>query len=279
MSGKASASRSTTKDANVVGKARKQYENNFFDPGVQIQDDTFPAQYYARPESERAIGLKQDYIRHLNDWHPGLNARYDVTQQEIDALVRRYNEVDLLNFEKHISSWFNVQDPTHQRLINELYPQYFERRLDQIEANLEVQRRIAHLRLLGPRNADDLRFAYFLETGVIEKPQRPVFETAMADTDKQRGLFNPYQLFSFQGLKDDTYKSFAQAAWGKDVGGFAGKKQSTLGTNAAGMPAGGQGFNNWFGQGTAGKDPKDHSQGLFDYRNHLNNQQAQAQAP
>lgn len=241
----ANASRKTKADATKVGKERRDYENNFFDTGVTLGDGQFPAQYHARTEAERAIGLKQDYVRHLNEFKPELNARYDVTQSEIDALVRRYDEVDLINFERHITSWFNIKDPTHQRLINELYPQYFERRLDQIEANLEVQRRIAHLRLLGPRSADDLRFAYFLETGVIAKPTGPVFDPKTDDNKNSRGLFNPYRLFDFSKTNADVNPSFNDSAWGKV--GTVTKKIEDL-PNARYNPN--QGGDAVFGQGT-----------------------------
>lgn len=209
----------TGPSAKNLGGKRRDYEAKFFDHGVQLGEDQFPAQYFARTEADRAVGLKQDYVRSLNQYTPDLNARYDVSQSEIDALVRRYDELDLINFEKSIATWFDTKDPTHQRLINELYPEYFERRIDQIEANLEVQRKVAHLRLLGPRSKEDLRFAYFLETGTIALPTGPVFEPTMTDNDKQRGLFNPFHLFNVNKINTARHShaglGYGGTAWSK----------------------------------------------------------------
>ena len=221
------------KSASKLRDQREKY-NQFHDPGIQVGAGEFPAQYHSRPASDRAVGLKQDYVRHLNEYSPDLGAKYDVTDSEVDALVRRYSELDLINFERYISAWFDTGDPTHQRLINELYPQYFERRLDQIEANLEVQRRVAHLKLLGPRDADDLRFAYLLETGVVELPTAPVFDVSDHDNTKSRGLFNPYVLFGSANAKAPTGSwraaTGASKSFSTGAGGYSAPTSSVFST-------------------------------------------------
>lgn len=155
----------------------------------------FPANYFAKKDDEKRVRLVQDYSRWLGSKDGGeLKTLYVPTEDDVNVLLRKDQEKELLNFETFIQEYFDLANPIHQKLVRELYPNYFERRLDVIRETLSLQERIAKIKLLGMQTKEDVFFVYGLMNGDIKLPDEVVFnldkEQSEATKNFNRGFLN-----------------------------------------------------------------------------------------
>lgn len=122
-----------------------------------------------------------------------LQTFYTPTEDDINVLLRKDQEKELLNFEAFLQNYFDLSNPIHQKLLREIYPNYFERRLDVIRESLTLQEKIAKLKLFGPQTKEDIFFIYAIINGDIEIPDTVVFNLDQGATPAghfNRGFFN-----------------------------------------------------------------------------------------
>jgi hypothetical protein len=193
----------TEKDAYEIKGVKEGVEERY-DGGEMIARATekqhvFPAKYFAKREDEKRIRLIQEYHRYLNTGDGKGEGKvptvYSPTEEDYNVLLRKDAEKELYNFEGFLQSYFDVTNPIHQRLLKEVYPNYFERRLDVIKDHLEIQEKIARIKLFGVQTKEDIFFMYALTNGDIKIPSAPVFAidsvTAPDEDAFERGFFNP----------------------------------------------------------------------------------------
>lgn len=194
----------TERDAKEIKQVVEGVEKSFERPATAIKaGDTaapgyFPASYFKKGEDEKRVRLVQDYSRWLgeksNNGGAGLKTLYVPTEDDINVLLRKDQEKELLNFESFIQNYFDLSNPIHQKLVRELYPNYFERRLDVIRETLSLQERIAKIKLLGMQTKEDVFFVYGVMNGDIRIPDQVVFNLDAADRKAaenfKRGFFN-----------------------------------------------------------------------------------------
>lgn len=188
----------TERDAKEVKQVVEGVEKSFekpasaFKAGDPAARGHFPANYFAKKDDEKRVRLVQDYSKWLGD--EGLKTLYVPTEDDINVLLRKDQEKELLNFETFIQEYFDLSNPIHQKLVRELYPNYFERRLDVIRETLSLQERIAKIKLLGMQTKEDVFFVYGLMNGDIKLPNDVVFNLDAADNNNKkafnRGFFN-----------------------------------------------------------------------------------------
>jgi hypothetical protein len=164
------------------------------DSGSTISNNHFPANYFQSKDDEKRVKLVQEYSAFLKD-KKGLSTLYVPTEDDINVLLRKDQEKELLNFETFIQEYFDLQNPIHQKLVRELYPNYFERRLDVIRETLSLQERIAKIKLLGMQTKEDVFFVYGLMNGdiKIDDLSKAVFnlDTTVSNADRfNRGFLN-----------------------------------------------------------------------------------------
>ena len=191
----------TERDAREVKEVVEGVEKSFEKPSTAIKagnplaPGSFPANYFAKKDDEKRVRLVQDYSRWLrSEAGGGLKTLYVPTEDDINVLLRKDQEKELLNFETFIQAYFDLSNPIHQKLVRELYPNYFERRLDVIRETLSLQERIAKIKLLGMQTKEDVFFVYGIMNGDIKLPNDVVFKLDEADANAEgafkRGLFN-----------------------------------------------------------------------------------------
>ncbi len=166
----------------------------------------FPARYFARKDDEKKVRLLQEYTAALNT-EGRLPTIYAPTEQDMNVLMRKDAEKELMNFENFLQTYFDLDNPIHQKLLDSLYPNYFKRRWEVIVDKLKIQEKIAKLKLLGPQTPEDLMFMYALHNGDIEIPTEVVFDTSKNEANNQtrfnRGFFNIHHWTSEPYVTDE----------------------------------------------------------------------------
>lgn len=199
------ASEETEVDARRIKGVVEEAENNMkrdevYLPGGpgkngegKAAQNVFPAKYFARKDDEKKVRLLQEYTAALNT-QGRLPTIYAPTESDMNVLMRKDAEKELMNFEGFLQNYFDVDNPIHQKLLYDLYPRYFERRWDVVKEKLQIQEKIAKLKLMGPQTTEDMMFMYALHNGDIEIPSSVVFDTkqdtAANETRFKRGFFN-----------------------------------------------------------------------------------------
>ncbi len=155
--------------------------------------NVFPAKYFSRKDDEKKVRLLQEYTASLNS-EGRLPTIYAPTENDMNVLMRKDAEKELVNFEGFLQDYFDVDNPIHQKLLFDLYPNYFYRRWEAVEQKLKIQEKIAHLKLFGPQKTEDVMFMYALHNGDIEIPTSVVFDTTQNSKQNQdhfnRGFLN-----------------------------------------------------------------------------------------
>lgn len=172
----------------------------------------FPVPYFEEQEKEKKA---YDKIRYAPKFAADMKA-HDVdntvqtvvspTWEMLEVYKQKEEEAALAEYEQWLGqNYLGLYDkygnpkPNQKidiskiKLVQELFPDYFERRLAQIDRNIEIQRKAAQIRLFGvPRSKEDLEFLYLQEKGYIEIPSMLPYETGTdkATGDRTRGILN-----------------------------------------------------------------------------------------
>lgn len=206
-------------------------------------DLEFAAEYFEEQEREKRhrayIDYAPQFAREVRDVaqkdQKGASVQVNVSPPEaaIDIYMQKEEEAALAAYEYWIGAkYLNLYsgdgkgpDLASQKLVRELFPDYFERRLAQINRNTEIQKKAAKIKLFGaPRTPEELEFQYMLETGQIEIPTTLPFETGTvvkSTANSKRGVFNV--------LNWNRPDESAQGQWGK-----AGWERQAPNTNVSG---------------------------------------------
>jgi len=155
-------------------------------------DPGFARQYFTKDEAERRrdlqLSLAGDVAQKAGR---GVQALVSPTEEDVNILVRRQAELDLYQFENWLASIYDPRDPNMGRLINDMYPEYYQKRLEQIDMDAELQKRAAKLSLLGPQSKDDLWLLYNIHMRRVVIPDHALHIPDLTRKgDVRRGLFN-----------------------------------------------------------------------------------------
>lgn len=200
-----SASKATTAEAakltQHLDSLHANYDNNALampNParGSDPDDYGFKAQYFEKTDHEKRFKLQQEYVKTMaadNQLPSNVHIAYD-PKADIEFLLKRDGEMELYQFDNFITQTFNIYDPAHQKIIRELEPEYYERRWDEVQRQIEIEKLITKIKLFGIQTKEDLQFVYALSQKKITPPKNLAFVTEQgAPTEKniKHGLLNP----------------------------------------------------------------------------------------
>lgn len=192
----------TQRDAENVTEAQEKLRKlgERQDEAQQLTPNRFPAHYFAKKKDEEKIRLVQDYVKFLNTpgqltdaTKGGVAALYTPTEDDINVIMRKDAEQRLVGFEAFLEKFFDLKNPIHQKILNDVYPQYYDRRLEIINDNLKLQEKMARLKLYGPQTQEDIFFLFALWQGDITIPTSlasSLDEKTFDEAKYARGMFN-----------------------------------------------------------------------------------------
>lgn len=140
------------------------------------------------------------------------------------------------NFQAWFAQNFDKMSPPQKEMAKKLFPKFYQERLRQLDRTVELQRKLAKLKLLGPEDSNDLILQYAAEAGFIESdPLHTILHPEEAAKQKDmerrrqryaRGLFNPRRVTT-------TAEEAAIEARRKNAEGIFGEKRIPGDNNAA----------------------------------------------
>lgn len=190
---------------------------------VRINKPNRPRDSRMRLKAQYATQWKDGGAGAVNLGEPHLN------DSDLQAFGDIEKQKQIVSFESWLASYLNMSDPATAKLVDDIMPEYWEKRMEVIENQAELQKNLALIRLRGPQSKKDFMVLYMLNTGQLPLPRGSVFEPAQwsyNNEDFTRGMLNPRRYMSpvvkldANGKKDPIGTiAAAYAAGGPQFGG------------------------------------------------------------
>jgi hypothetical protein len=132
--------------------------------GVQLETGAenkisprFPAQYFKHTDKDDRLKLLEGIATNY-----GKNFNIPLEDWVLNYYEDKKKALEYAQFEKWIQNTYDLSDPNHVRLLQEVHPEYFKIREDYITSQLELVKRFELVKLRGPQSREDLIFVYML---------------------------------------------------------------------------------------------------------------------
>lgn len=134
------------------------------------KSNEFPYVPFARDDYDDVANVKRQFQV------GGAQAVVTLDKNDAEYALRQRAQVENADFDKWVMSKYDLTDPAQNFLMQQIAPTQFKRRSDLIEAQQTLVTKYALLRLLGPKNLNDLKFQWMIETGRVELPKGPIWD-------------------------------------------------------------------------------------------------------
>jgi hypothetical protein len=135
----------------------------------------------------------------------GKDKKFQVTlpADVIKIIEDKKKLVEVAQFDKWVNDTFDLKDPTHVKMLKNMYPEFFTKRLEYIDAAGKRATEIEKIKLTGPQNVEELVTLYSVLNS--EGPV-PRLDLQVRESDSEmlgRGLFNPRRWFGMESPRGD----------------------------------------------------------------------------
>lgn len=156
----------------------------------------FPAKYLpTEHDADTRVQLKQALAA-----SPQTFGQVIATEEDMRYLLEKRKLGDRLIFDSWFSQLWDTKDINKLRIAQQIHPEYFQMREEEINREAEVQKKIAKIRLRGPADMSDLQLIFALQNGGVQLRNKPIWNIDQADssaqTQYQRGIFSPARFFT-----------------------------------------------------------------------------------
>lgn len=164
-------------------------------------DEQFPTDDIRADEPVDTLML--DKLALQDKEHPGVTpfGALVASDSDFEWLRRKREQEAEAKFQQWFASNFDKMSPNEKKIARELFPGFYAQRMRQLAASVDLQKRIAQLKIMGIQDKDDMLLQYAMEAGYIESsplenilhPERAAAAQKLAERQARyaRGLLNP----------------------------------------------------------------------------------------
>jgi len=133
-----------------------------------------------------------------------------ISDEEVSYLMTMKEQAELADFDRYVNSLIDPRKPGNLKWLMEVYPQYVNRRIQQVHTDYEFALRNQMIDNWGINTFDDLHFKYLVDQGKLEGPK---LQRDKKYGDKYApGLLSPFAFkFGNQFHKDGLKLPYATA--------------------------------------------------------------------
>jgi hypothetical protein len=159
----------------------------------------FPARYFPDSKIPNEIKAYEAAWKNFAKEPGSMFQKPEMPKKLVGYIQQRQEQETLMKFEEWLFKTFDFRDPNMVRYVNEMYPDYFDRRKAQLESDIELMKNLAIMRLHGgPQSREDLQLRFAIDSGLIDLKQlnRSIIwpEEKMGEEEHaivKRGWWNP----------------------------------------------------------------------------------------
>jgi hypothetical protein len=174
-----------------------------------------PAKYYERDDRDDYYEAKAAVTKEAvaGTGAGAIGNKVLVTDDDIKYLLDQRKKEELYNYDQWFYQTFRPgADPNKLALARDLNPDWFKRREQEINQQIEIAKKLAKLGLRGPRNQKEVELMYAIDTGRVQVPdldmlfpEKAALKTNLAAYEKARsvtqGFFNPRRYTHMRDIK------------------------------------------------------------------------------
>lgn len=134
-------------------------------------DNEFPLIPFARDTYDATAEMKGQVANLTNT-----NWVVPFDQGDAAYVNRKRDALEQADYDRWIYQKYDLAHPANVKLLQELAPSQYERRLAVIDTQQNLVSRYAKIRLRGPKDESDLKFEWMVETGRIQLPKGPIWD-------------------------------------------------------------------------------------------------------
>lgn len=144
------------------------------------KEHLFGARYYTKSEEEKQWQLRNEATAVLGGAFKNTNVVVQATVPDkyVEWIEAKQKAEFYLGYDKWIEEQFLDGDLAKREFIKQAYPEYFEAREAEVAAKQALDKKIFDIKLHGPRDAEDLRLQYMLQTGAIIPDPTPIWDSS-----------------------------------------------------------------------------------------------------
>lgn len=180
-------------------------------PAIQgaYQGMRFPQKYIPYDERDDIYQIKKDMP-------PQVQRVVTLGDEDVKYMLDKKKARDEVDFRAWIQEYVSKSnDPVLLRYFEEHFPEVFEGKVKYISDTAELQKRLALIKIRGPREREDWMLIYALQKGIINIPDWPVHMSDRQallgqDSGFRRGYFNPLR-YTTSDINDPAVKNSALA--------------------------------------------------------------------
>ena len=182
--------------AQALSDTTKAYQDRYAQPiggdGYQNVDDTDrnrlaraglpynynlapapPVKYTQDSAAKEHFRDKETIIQGINDAPGGDKVQrvVNVGEAEVELMREARRTAELANFDRYVYSLCDPRQPGSLKWLNEVYPEFVARRVQQVQTDYEFALRNQLIDQWGINDFADLRFKYMVDQGIITGPK------------------------------------------------------------------------------------------------------------
>ena len=159
----------------------------------------------ARQEVRRAAGMAGGA--------PGVMRTDPISDEEVNYLQAMKDQAELGDFDRYVNSLIDPRKPGNLKWLMEIYPEYVNRRIQQVHTDYEFALRNQMIDSWGINTFDDLHFKYLVDQGKVDGPR--LGRHANLHDQYAPGLLSPWSFRANGDNREDKLKlPFASAQFG-----------------------------------------------------------------
>jgi hypothetical protein len=159
--------------------------------------DNFGARYLEKDEYDTIYAIKATIAQAPQPAAGPMQGQrtWEITDKEAKWHLDKVKQLELINFHNFLRDTYNIDasNPVMMKWAQEMFPDFWKMREEVIDDNAEIQKRLAKIRLMGPRDKDDFTLLFGIATGRVAVPMGALWDPQgqMQPGVPARGLFNP----------------------------------------------------------------------------------------
>ena len=175
-----------------------------------------PSQYKENFENKKAVRDAINAQDREGSGPPNVIRTDPIGDDEVQYLSAMKAQGELADFDRYVNTMIDPHQPGNLKWLMEIYPQFVDRRIQQVHTDYEYALRNQLIDSWGVNTFDDLHFKYLVDQGKIEGPSLVRPGTMYADDKYAPGFLSPSHFQGGGDIRPDGLRlPFASAKIGK----------------------------------------------------------------
>lgn len=166
---------------------------------------SYPAKFFRKVPEEDELHTLTNAI---STWAgpDGPFTKPELPRSAVDLVQKKQRQALELGLFKWIEENYDLENPVNVKYVMELWPEYFQKKMETIDEAIDLLKKVAHLNLMSgyiqPGDEETKQFVIALAMGYIDVdrrimkyilPQAGDWDKSVTDNLVERGMFSPLQ--------------------------------------------------------------------------------------